>query len=81
MQQHQQVDSSVMRLKGGGWGAFKDIVHQASDQLAEVGVVRDPHVVLSGVHCAFQVGFTEAPARCAVVLATKYTREGCDVST
>lgn len=31
-------------------GLVKDIVHQASDQLAEVGVVGDPHVVLSGVH-------------------------------
>lgn len=61
-------------------GLVKDIVHQASDQLAEVGVVRDPHVVLSGVHGELQVGFAEAPARRAVVLTTNYTREGRDVS-
>lgn len=57
--------------------AAKDIVHQASNQLAEVGVIWDPHVVLSGVHGEFQVGFTEAPARRAVVL----TREGRGVNS
>lgn len=61
--------------------AVKDIVHQASNQLAEVGIIWDPHVVLPGIHGKFQVGFTEAPARCAVVLTTRYTREGCDVNS
>lgn len=61
-------------------GLVKDIVHQAPDQLAEVGVVWDPHVVLSGVHGEFQVGLAEAPARRAVVLTSKYAREGRDVS-
>lgn len=46
----------------------KDIVHQASNQLAVVGVVRDPHVVLSGVHAELQVGLTQAPAWGTVVL-------------
>lgn len=47
---------------------MKDIVHQASDQLAVVGVVRDPHVVLSGVHAKLQIGFTKAPSWGTVVL-------------
>lgn len=47
---------------------MKDIVHQASNQLAVVGVIRDPHVVLSWVHAKLQVGFTQAPTWRTVVL-------------
>ena len=47
---------------------MKDIVHQASNQLAVVGVIRDPHVVLSGVHAKLQIGFTKAPPWGTVVL-------------
>lgn len=50
----------------------KDIVHQASNQLAVVCVIRDPHVVLSGVHAKLQVGFTKAPTWGTVVLKKKY---------
>lgn len=46
----------------------KDIVNQAPNQLAVVGVIGDPHVVLSGVHAKLQVGFTQAPTRGTVVL-------------
>lgn len=49
----------------------KDIVYQATNQLAVIGVVRDPHVVLSGVHAKFQIGFTEAPTWGSVVLLSK----------
>lgn len=47
---------------------MKDIVHQASNQLAVVSVIRDPHVVLSGVHAKLQIGLTEAPTWGTVVL-------------
>lgn len=47
---------------------MKDIVHQASNQFAVVGVIRDPYIVLSWVHAKLQVGFTQAPAWCTVVL-------------
>lgn len=50
---------------------MKDIVHQASNQLAVVGVIRDPYIVLSWVHAKLQVGFTQAPAWGTVVLKRK----------
>lgn len=50
---------------------MKDIVHQASNQLAVVGVIRDPYIVLSWVHAKLQVGFTQAPAWGTIVLKKK----------
>ncbi len=50
---------------------MKDIVNQASNQLAVVGVIRGPHVVLSGVHAKLQVGLTEAPTWGTIVLRNK----------
>lgn len=50
---------------------MKDIVHQTSNQLAVVGVVRDPHVILSGVHAKLQIRLTKAPAWGSVVLLNK----------
>lgn len=47
---------------------MKDIVHEASNQLAVVGVIRAPHVVLSGVHAKLQIGLTKAPTGSTVVL-------------
>lgn len=52
---------------------IKDIIHQASNQLAVVGVIRDPHDVLSGVHAELQVGLTKAPTRGTVFLQKQYT--------
>lgn len=46
----------------------KDIVHQASNKLAVVSVIRNPHIVLSGVHATLQVGFTKAPSWGTVLL-------------
>lgn len=50
---------------------MKDIVHKASNQLAVVGVIRDPHVFFTGIHAKPQIGFAEAPAWSAVVLQNK----------
>lgn len=47
---------------------MKDIVHEASNELAVVGVIGDPHVVLSGVHTKLQIGLTEAPAWTTIIL-------------
>lgn len=47
---------------------IKDIVHQASNQLAVVGVIRNPNIVFSGVHAKLQICFTKAPTRSTVVL-------------
>lgn len=48
---------------------MKDIVNQAPNQLAVVRVIRDPHVVLSGVNPKLQVGLTETPSWAPVVLS------------
>lgn len=53
---------------------MKDIVNQASDQLAVVCVIRDPHIILSGVHAKLQVGLTEAPTWGTVVLFKEKTQ-------
>lgn len=50
---------------------MKDIVNQASNQLAVVCVIRDPHIVLSGVDPKLQVGLTETPTGAPVVLLDK----------
>lgn len=50
---------------------MKDIVHKASNQLAVVGVIRDPHVFFTGIHAKPQIGFAETPAWSAVVLQNK----------
>lgn len=54
-----------------GGGVLKDIVNQASNQLAIVRVIRDPHVVLSGVNPKLEVGLTETPTWAPVVLLDK----------
>lgn len=54
-----------------GGGVLKDIVNQASNQLAVVRVIRDPHVVLSGVNPKLEVGLTETPTWAPVVLLDK----------
>lgn len=46
----------------------KDIIYETSDEFAVVGVVRDPDVVLAGVHAKLEVGLAEAPPGCAVIL-------------
>lgn len=56
-------------VKGGR--VMKDIVNQASNQLAVVRVIRDPHVVLSGVNPKLEVGLTETPTWTPVVLLDK----------
>lgn len=53
---------------------LKDIVHKAADQLAVVGVIRDPDVVLPGVHAKLQIGLTQAPSGGSVVLQNKSFR-------
>lgn len=47
---------------------IKDIVNEAANQLAVVGVIGDPDVVLPRVHAALHVGLTETPSWSAVVL-------------
>lgn len=53
----------------------KDIVNQASNQLAVVRVIRDPHVVFSGVNPKPQVGLTETPTWAPVVLLDRVKSE------
>lgn len=67
-----QSEATVMQPSANPKSLMKDIVHQASNQLAVVRVVGDPHVVLSGVHAKLQVGFTQAPTRGSVVLMEKH---------
>lgn len=54
----------------------KDIVYETPDEFAVVGVVRDPDVVLAGVHAKLEVGLAEAPAGHAVIL--QRTHDGMD---
>lgn len=58
-----------MCVEGGR--ALKDIVNQASNQLAVVCVIRDPHIVFSGVNPKLEVGLTETPTWAPVVLLDK----------
>lgn len=46
----------------------KDIVYKTPDEFAVVGVVRNPDVVLAGIHAKLEVGLAEAPPGCAVIL-------------
>lgn len=46
----------------------KDIVYKTPDEFAVVSVVRNPDVVLAGIHAKLEVCLTEAPPRCAVIL-------------
>lgn len=51
---------------------MKDIIHQASNKLAVVCVIREPHIVFSGVHARLKVGFAQAPTGGTVVLMKKH---------